>query len=355
MAFIILVIIFLIRRSIKIATTVKLVSNIQDLKDIDDYDSKLSTLVTELPKRGIKVANSLNASKNDILNQELSLLKDLDISEKVKRYQQIASQYSMMAQNSKKYKIAELTAFYEEKSKTLLDDNLALEIKDYYETSLFEESDINHVNTIVSYANTTSNPDAIINPLKSSIDKFSYGFNLELFKFIRGLDKQNASDIYNHCNEKLKELFTSGEGLVSKELLTYMLNNDEKENVYGYISKLELPFHLNLLNKTLFGKTEDIDLDLAFVSNKTDIKADYKSHIDNKLTENWKDLAYIKYIIESDGVLETIGHIDYRNVLERIEKLETEEENNKAIAEALETARRAESVANEAKAIARSK
>lgn len=105
----------------------------------------------------------------------------------------------------------------------------------------------------------------------------------------------------------------------------------------------------------MFAKRNDIDLDLSFVANKTDIGADYKSHLDNKLTENWKDLSYIKYIIESDGVLETIGHIDYRNVLERIERLQTEEENNKAVAEALEMARKAHEIANEAKAIARSK
>lgn len=47
---IILIIIFLIRRSIKISSAVKLVSNIQDTKDINDYDTKLTKLVTELPK-----------------------------------------------------------------------------------------------------------------------------------------------------------------------------------------------------------------------------------------------------------------------------------------------------------------
>lgn len=352
---IVLVIWFLISRSIKISNAVKLASNIQGSKNIDDYDSKLTKLVTELPKRGIKFANSLNAQKGEILNQELALLKDLNISEKISRYQQIASQYALMAQNSKKFKIEELTAFYEEKSKTLLDENLANEIKEYYENALFEQSDIEHVNSIVSYANSSSNPVAIINPLQNNINKFSFGYNLELFKFIRGIDKEKASNIYKTCNEKLKELFTSGEGLISKDLLEFMLANDEKENVYGYISKLENKTHLNFLYKTLFGKTDDIDLDLAFVANKTQIDADYKSHIDNRLTANWKDLGFIKYIIESDGILETIGHIDYRNVLERIEKLETEQENNKAVAEALATARRAEQIANEAKALARSK
>lgn len=47
---IVLVIWFLISRSIKISNAVKLASNIQGSKNIDDYDSKLTKLVTELPK-----------------------------------------------------------------------------------------------------------------------------------------------------------------------------------------------------------------------------------------------------------------------------------------------------------------
>lgn len=351
----VLIVVFFISSVFKTSSTVKLVKNIQGSSDIDEHDSKLTKLARELPKRGKKVALSLNDSKQEILNQELALLKDLSIKDKIAKYQQITAQYALLAQNSKKYKIDELSEFYEEKSKSLLDENLSDEIEKYYEEALFDTNDVENVNAIVSYAKTTAEPENILNPLKAQIDRNSYAYNLEFFKFIRALDEEKSAEIYEHCNQKLEEVFTTGEHTVSKEILEYMIETDEKENVYKYISSLENKTHLKTLYNTLFSKTEDIDLDLAFVANETDIQADYKTHIDNKLTQNWKDLGYIKHIIESKGVLETIGHIDYRNVLERVEKLQTQEDQNKAIAQALEIARKAQAIANEAKTLARSK
>lgn len=352
---ILLIIYYLINRSIKISTAVKLVSKIQNSTDLDDYNSKLSKIVVELPKRGIKVATSLNEQKNEILNQELALLKSLNINEKIKRYEEISAQYVSLAQNSKKFKIEELTSFYEEKSKSLLEDNLAGEIEKYYNNARFDESDVENINSIASYATRSSNPTVVINPLLSQINRLSFGFNLDLFKFITSLDKNQSKDIYKACNEKFKNMLTSGEGIISDNILNYMMQNDRKEEVYSYLSTLTNKAHLKALYNTMFSKSDNIDLDLAFVANNTVINADYKSHIDSKLTENWKDLGFIKHVINSDGVLETIGHIDYRNVLERIEKLETQDENNKAIAQALEIARRAEAIALEAKTLARSK
>lgn len=53
--------------------------------------------------------------------------------------------------------------------------------------------------------------------------------------------------------------------------------------------------------------------------------------------------------------MQVIGHIDYRNVLERIEKLESKVDFNATVAKILEVAKNAEKIAKEAKAIARSK
>ena len=113
--------------------------------------------------------------------------------------------------------------------------------------------------------------------------------------------------------------------------------------------------HLQSLYYIFFAKEDDIDLDLAFVKNQTQISENYKEHLDNKITFNWKDLGLIKYILNAPRVVETIGHIDYRNILERIEKLDNEVDFNAKVAEILEVARRAETIAKEAKAIARSK
>ena len=134
-----------------------------------------------------------------------------------------------------------------------------------------------------------------------------------------------------------------------------MMEIGQKEKVYEYISNLKNPNYLQSLYYNFFAKDEEnINLDLAFVKNETVINENYKEHLDNKITFNWKDLSLIKYILNAPRVLETIGHIDYRNVLERIEKLENVVDYNAKVAEILEVARRAETIAKEAKAIARS-
>ena len=352
---ILLVIVFFIRRSAKISSTVKLVSQIQNAKSFDEYNSGLTKLAAELPKRGKKVADSINVQKNDILNKELELLKDFDIKEKIEKYQQISSQYALIASNSKKYSMDDLTSYYEETSKTLLSENLTIEIEEYYTNSYFTFDDVEFVNSIVKFANSQANTDEILNPMIKEINSYSYAFNLDLFKFTKALSKEESNQVYTNCTNKLSEVLCSVEDKVSDVILSYMLDNDYEEDVYSYVTGLENAIYLQDISNNLFAKKDNINLDLAFVANETKIDIDYAFHIDSLITDNWRDLGYIKHIIASPRVLETIGHISYRNVLERIERLETEEENNKAIAEALETARRAESIANEAKAIARQK
>lgn len=352
---ILLIIIFFIRRAAKISSAVKLVSNIQNSNDFEDYDSKLTKLATELPKRGPRLANSINAQKNDILEKELNLLKDFNIKDKISRYKQISAQYALISQNSKKFKMDDLTSYYDEKSKTLLSENLKNEITEYSLNTNFNENDVEFVNSIVSYANTTSDPESLLNPLIEQINRFSYSHNLDLFKFTKALTKDKSVQVYKNCNEKLNEVLESEDEKVSNVILSYMLENDEKEVVYSYISNLKSSTYLQDLYHNFFAKTEDIDLDLAFVANETKISSDYSNHIDCKITDNWRDLTYVNHIIKSPRVLEAIGHISYRNVLERIERLEKDEETNKAITEVLQVARRAEAIANEAKEIARQK
>ena len=352
---ILLIIIFFIRRAAKISSAVKLVSNIQNSNDFEDYDSKLTKLATELPKRGPRLANSINAQKNDILEKELNLLKDFNIKDKISRYKQISAQYALISQNSKKFKMDDLTSYYDEKSKTLLSENLKNEIREYSLNTNFNENDVEFVNSIVSYANTTTEPESLLTPLIEQINRFSYSHNLDLFKFTKALTKDKSVQVYKNCNEKLNEVLESEDEKVSNVILSYMLENDEKEVVYSYISNLKSSTYLQDLYHNFFAKTEDIDLDLAFVANETKISSDYSNHIDCKITDNWRDLTYVNHIIKSPRVLEAIGHISYRNVLERIERLEKDEETNKAITEVLQVARRAEAIANEAKEIARQK
>lgn len=169
------------------------------------------------------------------------------------------------------------------------------------------------------------------------------------------MDKNLSGQIYINCNEKIDRLFENQTSRISSSILKYMLEKNEKQKVYDYISFLKDASYLQSLYLNLFGKSDDINLDLAFVKNDTEIKNDYKEYLDSKITFNWKDVTYIKHILNAPRVLQVIGHIDYRNVLERIEKLESEVDFNATVAKILEVAKSAEKIAKEAKAIARSK
>jgi hypothetical protein len=349
------IIAFFIKNALKKAELLRIVSNIQNSSNYDDFEFKLERIALELPKRGIEVVSSLNLFKDNILNRQLVLLKDFNIKKKIKAYKQMSNQYSLIANNSKKYSIEELSKFYEEKSESLLNENLLKEIENYYKNCDFKENDIKFVNSIVAYANTLSNPSIILNPLQEQINRFSFAFNLDLFKFIKGLTKDASGQIFVNCNNKINSLFENYNIKISEVILSYMIENGEKQKVYDYISNLKDSSYLQNLYYILFSKKDDIDLDLSFIKNEIQIDSNYKEYIDNKITFNWKDLGYIKYILNSPRVLEKIGHIDYRNVLERIEKLENEVDFNKTVAEVLEVAKRAEKLAIEAKAIARSR
>ena len=346
---------FFIRNAFKKSELLRLVSKVQNSSDFDEFDRKLSKIALELPKRGVDVAFSLNALKTNILSSQLALLKDFSIKKKIKSYKQISSVYSLIAINTKKYANEELTKYYEKTSQTLLNENLINEIETYYKNASFKENDVKYVNSIVAYANTLKSPELILTPLEEEINRFSLAFNLDLFKFAKALTKEESGKLFIYFNNKIDALFANNNAKISDVIISYMMEIGQKEKVYEYISNLKNPNYLQSLYYNFFAKDEDnINLDLAFVKNETVINENYKEHLDNKITFNWKDLPLIKYILNAPRVLETIGHIDYRNVLERIEKLENEVDYNAKVAEILEVARRAETIAKEAKAIARS-
>jgi hypothetical protein len=130
-----------------------------------------------------------------------------------------------------------------------------------------------------------------------------------------------------------------------------MLENDEKQKVYDYISTLTLTSYLQQLHDQLFDKKDDLDLDLAFISNLTQIDNQYKKYIDESLTNNWRDSEHIEYVSKAPGVLEVLGHLEFRTLIERIDNIAINEENKKKIDEALSIAKRAETIALEAKSL----
>ncbi|MGE0050794.1 MAG: hypothetical protein AB7S49_04650 [Arcobacter sp.] len=346
---------FFIVNSFKRVQLLKLISEIEKSSNFLDFEEKLSKIANELPKRGVEVANKLNLSKNEIYEKGLFLIKNFNIKEKIEAYKSFSTTCSLIAKNSQKYKIDELSNFFEEKSIFLLEKNLFKEIENYYKTARFNEDDVELVNSIVAYSKNLSNPFSVLIPLQQEINKFSFTFNLELFKFVKKLTKDSSGEIFVKLNEKLNNMFNNENEKISNVILSYVLKNDEKEKVYNYISNLKDKDYLQNLYFNFFGKSNDTDLDLAFIKNETKIKNDYKEYINCQITYNWKDLAYINYILNSPKVLQVIGHNDYRAIIERIEKLEKDIDFNAKVSRVLEIANDAKKIAKEAKAIARSK
>lgn len=348
----VLIVFYIVRRNFKINNAVKLSNTIVNEKSFEDFDKNLQQLINELPKRGEKLATSINENKELILSQELDLIKNFDISMKIECYLSISDKFKKLDSDSKKYNISELNSFFSEKSETLLNENLFNEIKTFIKNTSFDTNDTIHLKNILKYSNNSSSKSEILDLIKNELSKLSLAFNVEFNKLIKEISKDDSKEIYQYLEKKVTEMFEDENSVISAKVLNFFILNDEKQKVFTYISNLKNSIHLQQLYFELFGKDEDIDLDLAFVANDTKIDEDYKNYLDNKFTFNWSDLKLVKHILEAPRVLETIGHIHYRNVLERIENLETKKDNNKAISQALEIARRAEFIANEAKQIA---
>lgn len=348
---IILIIIFLIRKSIKASSALKLVQKLPDCSSYDEQNAKLCLLVEELPKRGVQVSDALNSCKEHILLRTSKFFVSMNIQEKIEKYIETSKNYEKLAQASKKYHNTELTSFYETKSKELLEQNLLEEIAYYYETVYPTEDEVSNVNAIVKYANSLTYPNTILDPMIETFNKFSYGYNIDLFRFIEKLDEDNSKQLFENCTAKINKLFESGEGEVSINILDYLLEKDENEKVYSYIKNLKVNSYLQQLHDLYFNQKDDINLDLAFIANLTPIEQNYKNYLDESLTTNWRDSEHIEFISKSPGVLDVLGHMEYRTLIERIDNIKIEEENRKMIEEALTIAKRAETIALEAKSL----
>lgn len=348
-------IIILLINAFKKSQLSKDISTIKDSSDFLEFDKKLTKISKEISKRGIEIANKLNLSKNEICEKGLYLIKDFDIKEKIDAYKKISNNFDLISKNTKRYEIGELSNFFEEKSISLLEKNLLKEIESYYKNTRFCENDVEFVNSIVSYSKNLPNPFSILNPLQEEINKFSLAFNLDVYKFVKKLTKNFSGEIFVKSNKKLEDLFKNEEAIISEVILKHILENENKQKVYDYISNLKNKSYLQNLYYKFFEQSEDLDLSLSFIKNKTEIENDYKEYLNSQITYHWKDLEYVKYILNAPRVLQIIGHDDYRTILERMEKLQKEIDFEKSVSQILEVAKNAEKIAKEAKAIARSR
>lgn len=340
---------FFINNSIKRSVVLKELSKIDEIKNFNDLNAKLVLFVNELPKRGVSVANSLDENKEKLFYKALKILSSFSIKEKIEKYQVISKRFDSLASNSKKYNNDKLSSYFKDKASSILSSDLNKEIEEYFNSTYFTCEEVENVNSIIKYANNQNSPWQILDKFFANLSKFSFSYNLELFKFIEKLDKENSKQIFDYCNEKIEKLFSSSEDEVSINILEYLYNKDEKNRVYEYIKSLKNGFYLQQLYYQLFNKKEDLNLDLAFIANPTKIENEYKDYIDNSLTTNWRDKEHIEFVSKSPGVLEVLGHSEFRSLIERVDRIKTDIENNKKIEEALMIAKRAESIAIEAK------
>ncbi|WP_417334143.1 hypothetical protein [Halarcobacter sp.] len=340
---------FFINHSIKKSTVLKEIAKVDDIKTFDELNSKLVLFINEVPKRGEVVAKALDESKDKILFKSLKLLSTFSIKDKIKKYQIISKRFKQLSNSSSKYNNDKLTSYFKNKSLQLLSNELTNEINEYSSTTHFCQDEVENVNAIVQYANKQNSPWQILDVLFKNLNKFSFSYNIELFKFIEKLNKKESNQVYDYCKEKIDSIFTSGEDEVSVNILEYLYEKEEKEKVYEYIKTLTNTSYLQYLYKVLFDRKDDLHLDLAFIANPTQIENEYKEYIDNSLTTNWRDKEHIEFVSKSPGVLDVLGHTEFRSLIERVDRIKTDIENNKKIEEALTIAKRAESIAIEAK------
>ncbi|RXJ88848.1 hypothetical protein CRV01_09500 [Arcobacter sp. CECT 8983] len=340
---------FFINHTIKKSIVLKELAKVDEINTFDELNAKLVLFVNEVPKRGEVVAKALDENKDKILFRSLKILSGFSIKDKIKKYQTISKRFKQLSDSTSKYNNNKLTSFFKNKSLLLINNHLAKDIDDYASTIHFCEAEVENVNAIVQYANKQNSPWQILDVLFKNLNSFSFSYNLELYKFTEKLDKKNSKQVYDYCTEKIKNIFTSGKNEVSVNILEYLYEKDEKEKVYEYIKTLTKVSYLQYLYKVLFDNKDDLHLDLAFIANPTKIKNEYKEYIDNSLTTNWRDKEHIEFVSKSPGVLEVLGHTEFRSLIERVDRIKTDIENNKKIEEALTIAKRAESIAIEAK------
>lgn len=187
--------------------------------------------------------------------------------------------------------------------------------------------------------------------MKKELDRFSFGYNSDIYKLVESMEEEKSKQIYKYCKEKLDSIFEDGNFEVSINILEYLIESKQNEKVYNYISTLKLSNYLQQLYNLFFDKKDDIHLDLAFIANPLQIENEYKKYIDESLTNNWRDKEHIEFVSKSKGVIEVLGHMEFRTLIERVDNIALNEENTKKIEEALTIAKRAESIALEAKSL----
>ncbi len=346
-----MVLFFMMKRSLDRSSAIKVLAKMDNSENsFSDHEAYLEKIVKVLPSATTEFKEILESNKRGYYKSQLRLLENLEIDDKIIKYQQMANSYKLLSEASSSDE--ELSLYFEELSNELINDRLHKELETYIKELNFNEETVPSVVSIVTYANSLEEPEFIIDQLKKNLQNIDFGSNLEIFMFVRSLDSETLVQIYDFCTEKQKGLFENINAIISSDILDYLLENGEKDKVYKYIKSLSLATYLQELYYKYFNQRDSLEFDLIFVANKTEINADYKNYLENLLTDHWRNDIYLEILIGSENVANTIGHMQDRQVIERIDRIRNEVAEKQILDEALETARKAEILALEAKNMA---
>ena len=342
---------FFIKSSLRKSSAMRVLKDIDDSENsFSDYNEYMQKIAKFIPSATAEFSEVLEYSKKSYYKAQLRLLENIEIDEKILKYQQMSKTYMMLSDASSSNE--ELSLYFSECSQELLSDKLQNELSLYIEELVFDEESLSSIEAIVTYANRLEEPETVLNILTKKLQNIDFGSSLEIFMFVRSLDSEKLAQIYDFCMSKQNTLFETPTAIISSEILDYLLENDEKDKVYHYIKSLSLATYLQELYYKYFNQKDSLEFDLIFVANKTEINADYKNYLENLLTENWRNDIYLEILIGSENVADTIGHMQDRQVIERIDRIRKDVVEKQILDEALQTARQAEIVALEAKNIA---
>jgi hypothetical protein len=351
--FVVLILIIMINKSLSKSNALKTLTYMQDPENSFELcQSYMNKIVKIMPKAQQQFKELFVSNKDDYYEIQLKLFKDMEIDDKIVKYQEMSKTYQQLSDAIVDNE--ELAEFYKDTSESLLTDKLFNEISSYIQDLNFSEETVSHMESIVAYANTLEEPELILNKVTDKLQTVDFGSSLDVFMFVRSLDSEKLTQIYDYCIAKQNELFEDENVKISSDILDYLLQNDEKDKVYSYIKTLKLATYLQELNYKYFNQDDNLEFDLIFISNLTEINSDYVDYIETKLTDNWRDDNFIEMLVESENVLNVIGHDRVRQVIQRIDSIRKDYDEKQILDEALQTAKNAEMIAIEAKKIAES-
>jgi hypothetical protein len=317
--------------------------------DFEDYQNNIDKIIKVLPGAKEDFLNTLKENREKYVKAQLNTLAETTLDVKIEKYQRMSRTYSQLASASRD---EELAQYYEDMSKSILENKLNNEISSYMNSFEFNDENMPYLEAIVEYANNQDEPDSVISIVTTKLNRFNFASSLELFKFIRDLDSDRLAQVYDYCIDKQNQLFIDGNSVVAGDVLEYLLDNGEREKVLDYIKNLKVATYLQELKYKYFSQKDDLEFDLAFIANTTPITQNYANYLENKVTENWRDSDYLDTLLSYENVTNVLGDDRARLVIERIDLLRKEYDEKEILNEALQTAQEAKQLAKEAKELA---